>query len=88
MLAHRAWLAEDLRALAGGRYRHERLQAPMLALRGERDRTMPARLVEGGPVVAQDLRVEAVPGAGHLLPEEAPDLVARRALEFFAEESA
>ena len=86
MLAHRAWLADDLRALATGRYRNERLAVPMLALRGERDRAVPARLVAGGPIVAEELRVETVPGAGHLLPEEAPELVAQRAVEFFAED--
>lgn len=85
MLAHRAWLAEDLRSLAAGGYRKERLRAPMLALRGEHDRVVPARLVGGGDSVAEDLRAETVPGAGHLLPEEAPELVARRAGEFFAE---
>jgi pimeloyl-ACP methyl ester carboxylesterase len=86
MLAHRAWLTEDLRSLAAGAYRNERLRAPMLALRGERDRIVPARLVADGPAVAQDLRAETVPGAGHLLPEEAPELVARRAGDFFAAE--
>ena len=55
------------------------------ALQGEHDRVVPARLVGGGDSVAEDLRAEIVPGAGHLLPEEAPELVARRAGKFFAE---
>jgi hypothetical protein len=40
-------------------------------------------LYEGHERFFEQLRVESVPGVGHLLPEERPDLVAERALEFF-----
>ena len=83
MLLHRTWLRSELPAVLRGRYRSERLVTPTLALYGERDPVTPARLFEGHERYADDLRVEGVEGAGHLLPEERPDLVAGRALDFF-----
>jgi pimeloyl-ACP methyl ester carboxylesterase len=83
MLLHRTWLRSELLPVLGGRYRSERLVTPTLALYGERDPVTPARLFQGHERYADDLRVEGVQDAGHLLPEERPELVAERALEFF-----
>jgi pimeloyl-ACP methyl ester carboxylesterase len=84
MLFHRTWLTRELGPVIAGRYRSQRLEVPTLALYGERDPIVPARLFRGLEERASDLRVEGVPGAGHMLPEERPDLVAERALEFFS----
>ena len=83
MLLHRSWVRDEAVRVLAGRYRSERLTTPTLALFGERDPVTPPRLVADDGRHADDLRVEGVPGAGHLLPEERPDLVAERALEFF-----
>jgi pimeloyl-ACP methyl ester carboxylesterase len=83
MLLHRSWVGGEAARVLAGRYRSERLTPPTLALYGERDPVTPPRLFNGHERYADDLRVEAVPDAGHMLPEEQPELVARRALEFF-----
>jgi pimeloyl-ACP methyl ester carboxylesterase len=82
-LLHREWVTKELPAVLAGRYRSERLVTPTLALYGEDDPITPPRLFKGHERYADDLRVEGVPDAGHLLPEERPELVAERALEFF-----
>jgi pimeloyl-ACP methyl ester carboxylesterase len=40
-------------------------------------------LVEGAEQEADDLAVEVMPGCGHFVPEERPELVAERALALF-----
>ena len=85
MLLHRSWVGGEAARVLAGRYRSERLTTPTLALYGERDPVTPPRLFTGQERHADDLRVEAVPDAGHLLAEERPDLVADRALGFFGE---
>jgi pimeloyl-ACP methyl ester carboxylesterase len=40
-------------------------------------------LLEGADEDADDVRVEIVPECGHFVPEEHPELVARRARELF-----
>jgi pimeloyl-ACP methyl ester carboxylesterase len=69
-------LAENLRA--GDR--SAELQVPTLLLMG---RLSALRLVLD-PQPGPRLRVETIPGAGHFLPEEAPDEVLRHALAFLA----
>jgi pimeloyl-ACP methyl ester carboxylesterase len=39
--------------------------------------------VRGFEAHVDDMRVELVPGVGHFIAEEAPELVVDRALEFF-----
>ena len=63
-----------------------RLRRPVLVLWGE------AGLPAGLPVVdvwreyADDVRGDALPGCGHFLPEERPDLLAEHLLRFLAEQ--
>jgi pimeloyl-ACP methyl ester carboxylesterase len=70
-------------------------ELPALARRGDRSRELraPALLLMGGesalrrlfdPRPGPNLRVESIPGAGHFLPEEAPDAVLEQLAPFLA----
>lgn len=61
-----------------------RLEVPGLILFGTQDRAVPASLLRGHERHADDLTIEFVEDSGHFLPEERPDIVARRARERFA----
>ena len=70
-----AWLEagsrEDIAARVGS------IAAPVTILSGTRDAVLPTELHEQTAAKLPDARLVAVPGAGHLLPLEAPDAVAR-----------
>jgi pimeloyl-ACP methyl ester carboxylesterase len=83
MLLYRTWVTREVGQVLRGKYRSGRLTVPTLILHGDRDPILPPVLFEGHEKFADDLRVEAVSGAGHMLPEERPELVADRVLEFF-----
>ena len=53
-------------------------------LLGVEDQSVPLAWIDGHESHADDMRVELVEGCGHFVPEQRPDLVADRALEFFA----
>ena len=67
-----------------GRYRDLRLQVPTLMLFGERDPAISPAMLAGFEDHADDMRLVLVPGCGHFIADERPDLVAERALSFFA----
>jgi pimeloyl-ACP methyl ester carboxylesterase len=52
-------------------------------MHGDRDPVLPPVFFEGHERYADDMTIESVKRAGHLLPEEAPEIVSERALEFF-----
>lgn len=83
-LLYRTFLTRELVPVLAGRYRGERIAAPTLILHGNRDPILPPVLFKGHGRYFDDLTVEPVPGAGHLLPEEAPELVSERILDFLA----
>jgi pimeloyl-ACP methyl ester carboxylesterase len=87
-LLYRTFLLREVGPVLAGRYRKHRLTVPTLVLHGQRDPILPPIFYEGHDRYADDLTVEKVRKAGHLLPEECPDLVSDRALEFFATEAA
>jgi pimeloyl-ACP methyl ester carboxylesterase len=82
-LTYRTWLTREIGPVLAGRYRKRRLTVPTLVMHGERDPIVPPVLYEGHEGFADDMTIESVPKAGHLLPEECPELVAERVLEFF-----
>jgi pimeloyl-ACP methyl ester carboxylesterase len=81
---YRTFLRHELPALAAGRWRSQRLTVPTLYLFGTKDFAMTPDTARGFEPYADDMRLELVDGVGHFIVDERPDLVARRALEFFA----
>jgi pimeloyl-ACP methyl ester carboxylesterase len=66
-----------------GRYARARLTVPTLLLFGTDDAALRPNLLAGYQRHADDMRIELVPGCGHFIADERPDLVADRALSFF-----
>ncbi len=51
---------------------------------GADDQALRPELLEGYEDHAEDMRVELVPGCGHFIADEMPELVAERARDFFS----
>jgi pimeloyl-ACP methyl ester carboxylesterase len=81
---YRTFLLRELPAIASGRFANARIGVPVRLLVGDRDPIVKGADLRGFEPHAADMLVERVPGAGHFLPEEAPDLVVRYARELFA----
>lgn len=77
-------LREALRMLRGA-YADTRLTVPTRLLIGGDDAPLHPALLTGWQRHADDMQVEVIPGAGHFLADECPDLVADRARAFFGE---
>jgi pimeloyl-ACP methyl ester carboxylesterase len=74
---------ESVPAIRGTTHR-DRLTVPTLMLHGRGDGAIHPALLRGYEPHADDMRLEIIDGCGHFLPEECPDLVLSRALDFFA----
>lgn len=83
-LLNRSLLADELNARPHRAWRDRRLEVPTLILLGDRDRLVEPDAYADAERFAGDLRTETLPGAGHYLPEEAPEVVAERILAFLA----
>jgi pimeloyl-ACP methyl ester carboxylesterase len=70
--------------IARGRYAEQRLTVPTRMLFGTDDVALRPEMLSGYERHADDMEVELVPGCGHFIADERPDLVAERAREFFA----
>ncbi|MFK0024052.1 alpha/beta fold hydrolase [Streptomyces sp. NPDC090798] len=77
------YVVRDIPALLRGAWRGHRLTVPTVLLGGERDNVIPSSMLAGGEGHADDLTVRIVPGAGHFLPREAPQAVAKAMKELF-----
>lgn len=80
---YRTFLLHELRPFVQGHFRTKRLHTPTRLLIGERD-PIGKGVDRTFERYADDMTLEWVPGAGHFLPEETPELVLERALAFFA----
>ena len=81
---YRVFLIREQPEMMRGRYVRDRLTVPTLHLHGTEDTALQPKLLAGYQRHADDMRVELVPGCGHFIADERPDLVADRALAFFA----
>jgi len=73
----------EIWGVISGRYRHETLRTPTRILFGTGDRVLSAPSLEGSERWADDIEIELVPGSGHFIADERPQLVIERALSFF-----
>jgi pimeloyl-ACP methyl ester carboxylesterase len=83
-LIYRSFLVRELPTMARGRYSGERLRVPTLFLVSEGDPVVRRETIEPAREHADDLAIESVPGHGHFLADEAPELVSERALAFLS----
>ncbi|HEY5141983.1 MAG TPA: alpha/beta hydrolase [Solirubrobacteraceae bacterium] len=83
-LIYRTFLLREVPELARGRYDETPLRVPTLLLFGEHDAAIGTAQVRASHRAADTLRVEFVPDSGHFIADERPDLVAQRALDWFA----
>jgi pimeloyl-ACP methyl ester carboxylesterase len=74
---YRTFLLQEALRTGGGH-----LRVPTLLLSGDRDPVVRPVMLAGRERQADDLTVEIVPRCGHFLPEERPELVAKRARSF------
>jgi pimeloyl-ACP methyl ester carboxylesterase len=66
------------------RRKREALTVPTVIIAGERDVVIPPRLCRSGSGDASEISLVVAQGAGHLLPEERPELVAETARDLFS----
>jgi pimeloyl-ACP methyl ester carboxylesterase len=81
MRMYRHFLVHELIPAATGGFKEERLTVPTRWIVGEKDRVS-GNADDGYRDHADDMTLEQVQGVGHFLPEEVPDLVRERVLEF------
>lgn len=70
-------------AVVRGAYRRLRMDTPGLMLFGTADHVQDERLMSGFEPYAPNMRLELVPGTGHFIVDERPDLVLEHARELF-----
>jgi pimeloyl-ACP methyl ester carboxylesterase len=68
-----------------GRYARERLKVPTRLVFGSDDLVLRPSMLAGYQRHAEEMEVVLVPGCGHFIADERPDLVAAHAREFLAE---
>ena len=80
---YRTFLLRESPQVAAGRYRGARLVVPTRMVNGAGDLVASPALLSGWEDCADDMQSEVVPGCGHFVPEEVPDLVAQRVRALF-----
>jgi pimeloyl-ACP methyl ester carboxylesterase len=81
MRMYRHFLLHELLPAMSGGFKEERLSVPTLFMVGEED-PVAGNADEGFRAHTDDASLEKIPGVGHFLPEEAPDLLRERVLDF------
>jgi pimeloyl-ACP methyl ester carboxylesterase len=85
MYIYRNFLLRELPAIQLRDYFHGRLTTPTKLLFGLEDAAVdPVILDADHALLADDMTIERVPGCGHFIVDEQPDLVAQRLIEFFS----
>ena len=82
---YRVFNLREAPALLRGRYGRQRLTVPTRLVFGVDDKALSPVLLAGYERHADDMKVELVPGCGHCIADERPDLVADRARAFLAD---
>jgi pimeloyl-ACP methyl ester carboxylesterase len=78
---YRHFLRYEMVEFVSGAFKEERLTVPTLWIVGDQD-PVAAGNDDGYRDHSDDMTLEEVPGAGHFLPEEVPDLIRERVLGF------
>ena len=81
---YRSFQLRELPALAAGRYRDAHLRVRAHIMFGTDEAAMSPAMLAGAEDRADDLTIELLPGVGHFIPEQRPDLVLARASELLA----
>ena len=81
---YRIFNLQETPQIIRGRYAHARLEVPTLLLFGTDDFALRPQLLAGYERHADEMQVELVPGCGHFIADERPELVAERAKAFLA----
>ena len=79
-LLYRNNLLREVRPVAEGKYRGRRLEVPTLYLMGENEPIIDDEMFHGLRDHGDDVTTHVVPGAGHFVPDEAPEEVRRLVL--------
>jgi pimeloyl-ACP methyl ester carboxylesterase len=82
VLTYRTFLTKELARNA--RAAAEPLETPTLMLQGEHDPVVRPSMLGGYEEHAPHMTTEVLPGVGHWVPEQVPELVVERALQHFA----
>ena len=83
MQYYRSFQLRDMPALLAGRYRNAHLRPPTKIVFGAGDHVLRPEGLEGAERHAEDLTIELLPGVGHFVADEVPEIVVDRALSFF-----
>jgi pimeloyl-ACP methyl ester carboxylesterase len=81
---YRVFNLREIGPILRGRYENQRLSVPTRLLFGTDDAALRPELLPGYERHADQMTVELVPGCGHFIADERPELVAERARDFFA----
>jgi pimeloyl-ACP methyl ester carboxylesterase len=81
---YRVFNLREAPEMARGRYADAQLKVPTRLLFGTGDQALKHTILAGYERHADDMLVEKVEGCGHFIADERPDLVAKRAREFFS----
>ncbi|MCW2988842.1 MAG: hypothetical protein JWM24_1780 [Solirubrobacterales bacterium] len=81
---YRVFNWQEVLPIMRGRYAEERLTVPTRLVFGADDFVLRPEMLAGYQRHADEMELELVPGCGHFIADEMPDLVAARAREFLA----
>lgn len=84
---YRSFLTKELRELASGGFADQTMQTPSILVAGSADPVIRPSGLAGFERNAPNLRLEVVKGAGHWIPEEAPEVLVQHLLELYEQPS-